>query len=127
MIYCSSIQSRIVYFHIVIIWRIYCLRIGFPRIPSLSHLVCFDVETGNWSDRKVVGYNSFSFKNIWWWATESKEIKPEMFPSKDIWMCAVSAAMGAIIVILVFVLLPRCGDQVIRTRKVPQEHDERTG
>ena len=79
------------------------------------------------SDRKVVRTNSFAFNHIWWWAIESTEIKPEMFPSKDVWLCAVSAAMGAIIVILVFVLLPRCGDQVIRTRKVPQEHDERTG
>ena len=57
----------------------------------------------------------------------STEAKAEMFPSKDIWLCAVSAAMGAIIVLLVSVLQPRCGNQALRTRKVPQEHDERMG
>ena len=55
------------------------------------------------------------------------DAKPEMFPSKDICLCAVSALIGAIIVLLVFVLLSRCGSKAIRTRKVPQEHDERMG
>ena len=50
-----------------------------------------------------------------------------MFPSKDMWLCAVSALIGAIIVLLVFVLQPRCENQAMRTRKVPQEHDERMG
>ena len=57
----------------------------------------------------------------------SIEAKAEMFPFKDICLCAVSAAIGAIIVLLVFVLLSRCGNQAMRTRKVPQEHDERMG
>ena len=57
----------------------------------------------------------------------STEAKAEMFPSKDIWLCAVSAAMGAIIVLLVSVLQQRCGNQAMRTRKVPQEDDERMG
>ena len=57
----------------------------------------------------------------------STEAKAEMFPSKDIWMCAVSAARGAIIVLLVSVLQSRRGNQARRTRKVPQEHDERMG
>ena len=55
------------------------------------------------------------------------EAKAEMFPSKDICLCAVSAAMDAIIVLLVSVLLQRYGNQAMRTRKVPQEHDERMG
>ena len=63
-----------------------------------------------------------------YWDIISTEPKAEMFfPSKDIWLCAVSAAMSAIIVLLVFVLLSRCGNQAMRTRKVPQEHDERMG
>ena len=57
----------------------------------------------------------------------STEAKAEMFPSKDIWMCAVSAARGAIIVLLVSVLQSGRGNQARRTRKVPQEHDERMG
>ena len=57
----------------------------------------------------------------------STEAKAEMFTSKDISLCAVSAARGAIIVLLVSVLQSRRGNQARRTRKVPQEHDERMG
>ena len=49
----------------------------------------------------------------------------EMFPFQDIWLCAVSAAIGAMIAVLVSTLLNIPGNQEKRSYKCPQEHDER--
>ena len=57
----------------------------------------------------------------------TKQKLRDMFPSQDMWLCLVSAAIGAIIAVLVSTLLNIPGKQRKMSHKHPQEHDERLG